>query len=259
MLVALNAGNSHVLLGGYEKKNDLPCFTASLATLPWQTGDYYACMLEQVFRLHHVDVHRVRGAVISSVVPAMGQILTQALQLLGITDSMELHSGVRTGLNIRSEQPQQIGADRIACAVAVRAAGRLPAVAVSLGTATTFTVLDRTGALVGSAITAGIRLSLDALRSQAAQLPSVALETKNRNVLARNTADAMRVGAIYGAAALVDGMIGHFTEALGEQPFVVITGGNALLIEPYLHIPHVYDRYLLLNGLYRIWQRNQPS
>ncbi|WP_373164589.1 type III pantothenate kinase [Agathobaculum sp. Marseille-P7918] len=255
MLIAVNAGNSHVLLGGYEE--DAQVFAASIATEPKQTGDDYACKLRQVFDLYGVPSGRIHGAVLSSVVPGMVSVLEDALRLLGVTDVIEVSSGVKTGLNIRSEQPRQVGSDRVAAAVAARAKGKLPCVVVCLGTATTFTVLDAAGALVGSAITAGVRLSVEALREQAAQLPSVALEAKNESVLARNTVDAMRVGAVYGAAAMVDGMVNRFAEALGQTTHVVVTGDSAPLVLPYLHARCEYDKNLLLDGLHQIWKRNR--
>lgn len=178
-------------------------------------------------------------------------------RLLGIRDVIEVSSGVKTGLNIRSEQPRQVGSDRVAAAVAARAKGKLPCVAITLGTATTFTALDQSGALVGSAITAGVQLSLLALREQAAQLPAVAIDAKDEGILARNTVDAMRVGAVYGAASLVDGMVERFAEALGETPYVVLTGELAPLVTPYLRIPFEYDESLVLDGLHLIWKKNR--
>ena len=140
-----------------------------------------------------------------------------------------------------------------------RAKGKLPCVAVTLGTATTFTALDGSGALVGSAITAGVQLSLLALREQAAQLPAVAIDAKDEGILARNTVDAMRVGAVYGAASLVDGMVERFAEALGETPYVVLTGELAPLVTPYLRIPFEYDERLVLDGLHLIWKKNRGN
>lgn len=255
MLIAINAGNSHVLLGGYE--GDEQVFAASIATESKHTRDDYACKLQQVFGLYGVSVRRIRGAVVSSVVPSMIPVLEDALRLMGVSDVIEVSSGIKTGLNIRSEQPRQVGSDRVAAAVGARAKGKLPCVAVALGTATTFTVLDETGALVGSAIMAGVRLSLEALRAQAAQLPAVAIEAGDENILARNTADAMRVGAVYGAASMVDGMIDRFADALGQQPYVVITGSAAPLIIGHMRTPHEYDKSLVLDGLHLIWKRNR--
>ncbi len=255
MLIAVNAGNSRVVLGGYQ--GDKMSFVASVASEPWQTGDYYAYSLQQIFRLHGVETSHIRGAVLGSVVPAMTPVLEKALRLLGVSDVVEVSSGVKTGLNIRSDQPRQIGSDRIACAVAARAKGRLPCVVVSLGTAASFTVLDSAGILVGSAITAGIQLSLSALRGRAAQLPAVPLDGTGGEVLARNTADAIRAGILYGAAAQVDGMVERFSEALGRQPHVVITGGEAPLILPLLRTAHEYDENLVLDGLRLIWKKNR--
>lgn len=257
MLIAINAGNSHMLLGGYEE--DVQVFAASIATETKQTGDFYACSLQQVFALHGVDTKQITGAIISSVVPAMTAVLQYALHLLGVDDVLAVSSGIKTGLNIRADQPRQVGADRVANAVAAHERGKLPCVVVILGTATTFTVLDETGALVGSAITAGIRLSLSALRQQAAQLPAVAIEAGEESVLARNTADAMRVGAVYGAAAMVDGMIDRFAEALGQTPHVYLTGGSAMLVERYLRVPFERVDSLCLDGLRLIWKKNRPE
>ena len=248
MLIAVNAGNSRVLLGGYEEDGQV--FSASIATEPKLTRDDYACKLQQVLLLYGVNVRRIHGGIVSSVVPSMVGVLEGALRLLGIRDVIEVSSGVKTGLNIRSEQPRQVGSDRVAAAVAARAKGKLPCVAVTLGTATTFTALDQSGALVGSAITAGVQLSLLALREQAAQLPAVAIDA---------TVDAMRVGAVYGAASLVDGMVERFAEALGETPYVVLTGELAPLVTPYLRIPFEYDESLVLDGLHLIWKKNRGN
>ncbi len=158
MLIAVNAGNSRVLLGGYEEDGQV--FSASIATEPKLTRDDYACKLQQVLLLYGVNVRRIHGGIVSSVVPSMVGVLEGALRLLGIRDVIEVSSGVKTGLNIRSEQPRQVGSDRVAAAVAARAKGKLPCVAITLGTATTFTALDGSGALVGSAITAGVQLKV---------------------------------------------------------------------------------------------------
>ena len=231
MLIAVNAGNSRVLLGGYEEDGQV--FSASIATEPKLTRDDYACKLQQVLLLYGVNVRRIHGGIVSSVVPSMVGVLEGALRLLG--------------------------SDRVAAAVAARAKGKLPCVAVTLGTATTFTALDGSGALVGSAITAGVQLSLLALREQAAQLPAVAIDAKDEGILARNTVDAMRVGAVYGAASLVDGMVERFAEALGETPYVVLTGELAPLVTPYLRIPFEYDESLVLDGLHLIWKKNRGN
>lgn len=122
MLIAVNAGNSRVLLGGYEEDGQV--FSASIATEPKLTRGDYACKLQQVLLLYGVNVRRIHGGIVSSVVPSMVGVLEGALRLLGIRDVIEVSSGVKTGLNIRSEQPRQVGSDRVAAAVAARAKGK---------------------------------------------------------------------------------------------------------------------------------------
>ena len=159
-------------------------------------------MLTQLFTLYGVSGERITGVVLASVVPQLTPTLIDALaRIAGSRHKLlSLSSGIKTGLNIRSDQPQQVGADRVAAAVAAKARGSLPCVVVDCGRATTFTVLDENGALVASAITAGVELSLEALRAQTAQLPTVALVRGAKyDVMARNTADAMRIGAVMGA------------------------------------------------------------
>ena len=164
----------------------------------------------------------------------------------------------RSGLNIRSDQPQQVGADRVAAAVAAKARGSLPCVVVDCGCATTFTVLDENGALVASAITAGVELSLEALRAQTAQLPTVALVRGAKyDVMARNTADAMRVGAVMGAAAMVDGLIGRYAAVLGKTPRVWLTGDCCQLIAPHLSIGWDRADDLIFEGLRLVWSKNR--
>lgn len=255
MLIAVDAGNSHVRLGGYEEDEQI--FAASIATQSEQTADFYAVSLRQLFELHGVDAKNVTGAIVGSVVPAMTAVLQQALGRLCRCEVLALSSGLKTGLNIRSEQPKQVGADRVAAAVAALAKGKLPCVVVDLGTATAFTVLDKTGALAGSALTAGVRLSLAALHARAAQLPEVALDGIAPTLLAQNTQDALRAGAVLGAAAMVDGMLSRYCDALGQRAHVVVTGGAAALVSPHLRTAHEVDESLCLDGLMRIYRKNR--
>ena len=226
-------------------------FHASVQTEPRQTSDYYILMLTQLFTLYGVSGERITGVVLASVVPQLTPTLIDALaRIAGRRHKLlSLSSGIKTGLNIRSDQPQQVGADRVAAAVAAKARGSLPCVVVDCGRATTFTVLDENGALVASAITAGVELSLEALRAQTAQLPTVALVRGAKyDVMARNTADAMRIGAVMGAAAMVDGLIGRYAAVLGKTPRVWLTGDCCQLIAPHLSIGWDRADDLILRG-----------
>lgn len=258
MLIAAIADNSHIRVrfegdGGVD-------FAAPIATEPRQTDFYYACMLEQLFALCGVEKEQIEGVVLGSVVPQLTGALCGAFSWVTGKRPLNVSSGVKTGLNIRSDQPQQVGADRVAAAVGAKARGKLPCVVVDCGAATTFTVLDKDGALCASAIAAGVQMSLEALRAESAQLPTIALKDGVKyDVMARNTADAMRVGAVVGAAAMIDGMVARYAQALGERPQVWLTGEGAQLVAR--HIETCWDGAddLVFEGLRLIWEKNRPN
>lgn len=254
MLIALDIGNSHISFGGF--KGDELVFVASIATDDRQTGEQYACVLRSVFSLHGVEPGDVDGAVLCSVVPAVTPVIQAALRLLCDCPVLSIGSGVRTGLNLRIDQPRALGNDLVADAVCALNRGRLPCVVVDLGTAITFTVLDQAGTLIGTVISAGLAVSLSALKQRAAQLPTVR-PVAPRQVIGRNTIAAMQSGAVYGTASMVDGMLARIAKELGEQPEVLVTGGSADVVSPLLLTPHTDVPYATLHGLRIIWQKNR--
>lgn len=254
MLIALDIGNSHISFGGFDG-DDLR-FVASIATDERQTGEQYACLLRSVFSLHRVKPSDIEGVVMSSVVPAVTPVLQAAFRLLCGCEILSIGSGVRTGLNMRVDQPRALGNDLVANAVCALSRGSLPCVVVDLGTATTFTVLDASGTLIGYSITAGMSVALAALKQSAAQLPTVQ-STAPEKVIGRSTIAAMQSGAVYGTASMVDGMLGRFAGELGGQPAVLLTGGSAEIISPLLQTEHTYLPYATLHGLRMIWQKNK--
>lgn len=255
MLIALDIGNSHISIGGFH--GDDIFFVASMATDDRQTGEQYACGLKSIFTLHGVDSEPIEGAVLSSVVPSMIPIMQRALAFFSRCRVLTVGAGVKTGLNLRIDQPRTLGTDRVAAAVWASQTAALPCVIVDLGTAITFTALSMDGALVGSAIAPGLHISLHALGQAAAQLPEVRLDTPPKTVLGRATAEAMQIGSVYGTAAMIDGLLARFAKDLGAPPSVILTGSAVALIRPYLHTPANCDPQIVLRGLALIWQRNQ--
>lgn len=254
MLIALDIGNNHVTIGGFD--GDDIRFVASIATDRKQTGEEYACTLKNVLALHHADSLPVTGAAICSVVPGMAHTMARALRFLTDGPVLVVGTGGKTGLNLKIAEPRSLGTDRVATAVHASHTYPMPCVVVDLGTATTFTALDHTGALVGSAIAPGVQLSLTALNEHTAQLPTVGLDDVPQNVLGRNTAEALCIGAVYGTAAMIEGMTERYAAALGGTPTVVLTGGMAEVVRPYLRIPTIHAPTLALLGLADIWRRN---
>lgn len=255
MLIALNIGNSHISFGGFN--GDDLTFVASIATDEKQTGEQYACVVQSVFSLYGVDPKRIEGLVMSSVVPSVTPTIQAAFRLLCGCPILSIGSGVRTGLNIRMDQPRALGQDLVADAVCALNRGKLPCVVVDLGTAITFTVLNGAGVLVGTSIAAGMMVSLAALKQRAAQLPTVQPVAPD-HVIGRNTITAMQSGAVYGAAAMIDGMIDRIAEELRERPDVLVTGGSAEAVLSLLRTPHTYVPHAALHGLRAIWQKNRP-
>ena len=257
MVLAVEIGNSHISIGGFN--GDECVFVAPIATDMRRTGVQTAMELKGLFDLFGVSAAQCSHAIVGSVVPTVTNAVMQGLALLGIKQRMLLSSGVKTGVNIKTEQPRQLGSDLAANAAWALGHMPLPCVVVDLGTATTFTVLDETGALVGTAICAGVQISLEALKDKTAQLSDVILQAPKHGVLGRNTAEAIRVGSIYGTAALVEGMIDRYAHALGEKPNVVLTGGAADTIAPYITGKIALEPHVTLKGLYSIWQKNQQA
>lgn len=264
MILAMDIGNSHILFGGFSATQPTTThFVASIATDAKQTGEQYACTLRNVLSLHGVDTTAIAGVVLCTVVPSMVATIQHALSFVTTAPILQVGAGVKTGLNIRIDQPRTLGSDRVAAAAYATGAVAMPCVIVDMGTATSFTVLDASGALVGSAITAGVGISLRALKEHAAQLPAVGLEAHSAGtaeiapVLGKSTADAIRAGMLHGAAAMVEGMLARFAATLGQQPTVLLTGGSAALIQPYLAVETTYEPHVSLLGLVRIWQRQR--
>ena len=166
-----------------------------------------------------------------------------------------LGPGVKTGLNIKIDNPAQLGADLVAGAVGALEEYTMPCVVIDLGTATTLSVIDRNGAFLGGTIAAGVRLTLKALTENTAQLPSIPIEAP-RSVIGANTVDSMQSGLVFGTAAMLDGLLDKIEEELGETPTVVATGGLAAEIIAHCRRNIIYNENLLLDGLRAIYEKN---
>lgn len=259
MILAIDVGNTNIVVGcinGVEDKDIL--FTARLATDRSKTEDEYAMLLMNLFFIHHVDVKQITGAIISSVVPDLKVALQKAVELLTGHSPMLVGSGVKTGLNIKIDNPAQLGSDMVVDAVAACAAYPKPLMIFDMGTATTLSVIDRDGNYLGGMIIPGVRKSVDALVSGTSQLTRIGLDTPEQ-VIGTNTINCMKAGAIYGSAAMLDGLIDRVEEALGEPAATVLaTGGLVSCVVPYCKRKIICDEYLLLRGLFIIYQKNTP-
>ena len=198
----------------------------------------------------------IDGAIIGSVVPPLTYIVRTALKKVCGVQAYVVGPGLKTGLNIRMDDPTSIGADLIAGAVGALAKFEPPLMVIDMGTATTMIVIDETRSYVGGMIMTGLRLSLDALVKETSMLQGISLEVPKK-VIGKNTADAMRSGLLYGNAAMIDGLIDRMEEELGHRCTLVATGGLAQFITPLCKREIILEKDLLLKGLNIIYKKNK--
>ena len=255
MLLAIDIGNSNISVGLFDRQRELR-FLASLDTDSRKTADQISIDLMNLFTLYDCDIHDVSGAIFSSVVPPINFMMAKALTRLLGKPPMIVGPGVKTGLNIRMEIHNQLGADLVADAVAALEKYPAPIIVIDMGTATTISYISAKHAYEGGLMFPGVRLSLDALSDHAAQLSDISLQYP-KNLIGKNTEDCMRNGIVYGTAGMLDGIIDRIRETLhGAEPSIVATGPNAPVIARYCRNRVVYDKYLLMEGLYAIYQKN---
>ena len=253
MILAIDVGNTNIVLGCIRDGEIL--FEARMATDRIKTSDQYCAELKTMLELFGVAPGNVEGTIISSVVPLVQQVLERAVARLTGKPCLTVGPGLKTGLNIRIDNPAQAGSDLIVGAVAAIEAYGAPLCVIDLGTATTISVIDQKGAFVGGTIAPGVMLSLNALSSGTAQLPAISLE-KPRCAIGTNTVDSMRSGLLLGSAAMLDGMVERIEEELGYPVKVVATGGLAKFIAPLCKREMIIDDNLLLKGLVILYNRN---
>ena len=256
MLLAIDIGNSNIVIGGIQD-NQIQ-FQARIATDYIKTSDQYGVEINNMLALFKVGVEEIDDCIISSVVPPVfNSVRTGVWKVIG-KDPMVVGPGIKTGLNILMENPASVGSDLIVAAVAAVQDYELPLILIDMGTATTITVVEKGNAYIGGAILPGVRVSADALSSRAAQLPGIQLD-KPRRVIGKNTVECMRSGIMYGAAAMMDGMIERIEGELGKHATVVATGGVAQFIVPLCKREITLERDLLLKGMNIIYQKNKKQ
>lgn len=254
MILALDVGNTHIVVGCMEGQELRHIFR--LETHIQRTEYEYAALLQQMLCFGGIEPSCFEGAIIASVVPSMTATLKTAVQLLTGVKALVVGAGIKTGLNIKIDNPAQLGSDLVVGAVAALAAYQPPLVVVDMGTAMTFTAIDSESRLRGGVIAPGIALSLSALAGGTSQLPRVAVEAP-KSCIGTNTVDCMKSGAVFGTAATMDGLIDRIEQELGAPVRVVATGPLARVISPYCRRTIVCDDHLLLRGLALIYARNR--
>lgn len=253
-LLAIDIGNTHTVAGLYD--GDRLVEHWRVATGSPSTSDQLAVVYSSLLALRGESLAAVGHAVLSSVVPPLvGQYELFARRYLK-TEPLVVGPGVKTGLPILTNNPHEVGADRIVNAVAAYDTVGGPCIVVDFGTAITFCAISAAGEYLGGAIAPGVELSLDALVTRAARLTRVDLYEPEA-VIGKTTAGSLRSGVIHGFAGLVDGIVGRFRLELGAEAATMATGGYAELIVPYTQTLERIDPLLTLKGLKLVHQRNE--
>ncbi|RUS48303.1 type III pantothenate kinase [Cohnella sp. AR92] len=253
MILVVDVGNTNIVLGLYEGRTLKEHWR--LSTNRSSTVDEYGIMLTNLFRIAGVSSEEIEGVILSCVVPPLMPTLERLFQKYAGQEALVVGPGIKTGLNIRYENPKEIGADRIVNAVAGIEKYGSPLVVVDFGTATTFDYIDPTGTYQGGVIMPGIGISAEALYQRASKLPRIEL-SKPRHVIGKNTVAAMQSGIIFGYAGQVDGIVNRIRKEYGITPKVVATGGLAEMIASETERIDAVDPMLTLEGLRIIYERN---
>ena len=254
MLLAIDIGNTNLVIGCF--RDDKILFKARIATDRTRTSDQYGVEIKNMLEAYGVDRSDIKDCIISSVVPPVfNSVRTGVIKIIG-KQPMVVGPGLKTGLNIHVDVPSQVGSDRIVIAVAALAEYKAPLLLLDLGTATTIEAVEPENVYMGGVIIPGVRVSLDALTSRAAQLPGISLD-QPKQVIGKNTVDCMRSGMMYGTAAMIDGLVERMEEELGHRCTLIATGGLAQFITPLCKREIILEKDLLLKGLNIIYKKNK--
>jgi type III pantothenate kinase len=253
VILVVDVGNTNIVLGLYQER--MLTHHWRLSTNRSSTVDEYGVLISNLFQLAGVRAEQIDGVILSCVVPPLMNTLEQLFVKYVGQEALVVGPGIKTGLNIRYENPKEVGADRIVNAVAGIEQYGTPLVVVDFGTATTFDYIDASGSYLGGAIVPGIGISTEALYQKAAKLPRIEL-TKPKTVIGRNTVSAMQSGIIYGYAGQVDGIVRRICKEFNVQPRVIATGGLAELIAGETETIEKVDPLLTLEGLRIVYERN---
>ncbi|MBQ9131471.1 MAG: type III pantothenate kinase [Clostridia bacterium] len=258
MLFAVDVGNTNIHIGFFEKDRLTARFR--MGTDPARADDEYAWMLQSLAEFNGVDLSRIEGVIIGSVVPSVTPTVRSAIRKITTAPILTVGPGIKTGFPIRIDDPAELGADIAATVAATIARVGAPAIVADFGTATVISAIDKDGAYVGSSILPGIQMSLDALHS-AELLPGVQSSDRTVPALGKNTADCMRAGVLRGEAMAVCGFAELYKKSL-ELPKdapLVVSGGFAEYLLPYLPSDTVHIPLLTLQGLNAIYRLNEKK
>jgi len=253
LLLCIDIGNTNIVLGCY--KGDELVFYSRMSSSKNRLGDQYAVDINDILSLYKVDKSQIHSAILSSVVPSVTKEIFMAVKLVLSITPMVVGPGIKTGLNIKIDDPGQLGSDMAVTAVAAKSKYPLPIIIVDMGTATTFSIIARNGDFLGGSILPGLSISTEALVEKTSLLTGISFEAP-RSVIGTNTSDSMKSGAIFGTASMIEGMCHRYFQEIGDDATTIVTGGLAEIIAKHCRVEMIVDQLLLLEGLKIIYNKN---
>lgn len=254
MILALDVGNTNIVVGCLDAENVF--FECRLSTDKNKTEAEYAVIFKNLIDIYDINLNNINGAIISSVVPPITNVLKNAVFTVTGYEPIEVNVRMNHGLKINTKNPDELGNDLIVAAVAALDKHKPPLIIFDMGTATTISIIDKECEFLGVSILPGVKTAMNALFENASQLPAIKIEAP-KSVIGTNTIECMQSGAVYGNAAMMDGMIDRIEKELGEKATVLATGGLAKFLIPHCNHEILCDENMMLKGLKILYEKNK--